>query len=696
MKKDEMKEEIKTTPGDFEFVQMDESIHDKKFDTKPTTYLKDAMKRFLKNRSSVVASVILFTLIGMAIIVPLTNKSNIDSPNNSIRYLPPKWFSGDMGGFLDGTKVVENAVLDPNTNQLPADSTYKSYAIIGDITTRRSYADQVDNAVLTYGKGGALSFENATGHIDNETEHYAFDNVGIVTKDIDFDLTQTYSYLVNIDYDFTVSNMAPDSKMSMNLSFITTINNGSGDEEIKIELARIADFDSSATYVEKSIGEESYKSSELRCDDIASKIKENANFASATSATGKLAIILEGQNDYAAITYKSANLLYIRSVEASSNIPSEFTWSDSTKQVAAYRDGNGGFSTMTANSLRVSIYHSAVTYGSFRYDCYAALFGDVYNTEFTEAEINNFIEKGWITYEWNTEIGANKAPGEFHLTAEGEIYCPLREVSSQTVTRLPGTTTYARRVYGTFSIYRDMYMKGELSKCEPPKYFFGTESHGYDFFKLVFSGLLTSLGLGLLSTVINIFVGLIWGAISGYFGGWVDLIMERFCEILGGMPWIVMMTLIVLLLGSNFWTFLLALCLTGWMGVASETRSQFYRFKRREYVLASRTLGASDTRLIFKHILPNGIGTIITSCVLMIPSVIFTEANISYLLPSAMAFSGGQSFGVTLTNVQSDLTLYPYLIVCGSIVMALIMICFNLFGNGLRDAFNPSLKGADE
>ena len=80
----------------------------------------------------------------------------------------------------------------------------------------------------------------------------------------------------------------------------------------------------------------------------------------------------------------------------------------------------------------------------------------------------------------------------------------------------------------------------------------------------------------------------------------------------------------------------------------------------------------------------------------MIPSVIFTEANIAYLLPSALAFSGGQSFGVTLTNVQADLTLYPYLIVSGSIVMALIMICFNLFGNGLRDAFNPSLKGADE
>lgn len=692
---DNNQKDIKPTPGDFEFVQMDESIHDKKFDTKPTTYLKDALKRFLKNRSSVVASVILFTLIAMAIIVPVANKSNIDSPNNTIKYLPPKWFSSDMGGFMDGTKVVENAILDPNTNELPSDSTYKPYAVIGEIKTRVSYADQVDNAVLTYGKGGALSLNNVSGHVDSETNHYKFDDVGIVTKEIEFDLNSTYSYTVNIDYDYTVSNLFENSKLSANLSFVTTINNGTSEEELYIPLANVTDFDASSAYVEKFIGDVSFKATELKCEDISSKIKENSNFATASTAKGKLAIILEGQKGEVAANYKYANMLYIRSVEASANIPASFTWDDSTKVVATYGKSDSAFSTLKQDSLKVSIYHSVVTYGSFRYDCYGAVFGDVSDKEFTEAEIEDFVSRGWMTYDWNPEQGANKAPGEFKLTPEGEKYCPLREITSQTVTVIPGVAS-VRRVKGVFSIYRDMYMKGELSSCEPPKYFFGTESHGYDFFKLVFSGLLTSLGLGLLSTVINIFVGLIWGAISGYFGGWVDLIMERFCEILGGMPWIVMMTLIVLLLGSNFWTFLLALCLTGWMGVAGETRSQFYRFKRREYVLASRTLGASDTRLIFKHILPNGIGTIITSCVLMIPSVIFTEANIAYLLPSALAFSGGQSFGVTLTNVQADLTLYPYLIVSGSIVMALIMICFNLFGNGLRDAFNPSLKGADE
>ena len=168
--------------------------------------------------------------------------------------------------------------------------------------------------------------------------------------------------------------------------------------------------------------------------------------------------------------------------------------------------------------------------------------------------------------------------------------------------------------------------------------------------------------------------------------------MERFCDILGGVPWIVVMTLAILLLGNNVVTFALALCLTGWMGTAARTRTQFYRFKGREYILASRTLGANDGRLIFKHILPNAMGTIITSSVLMIPSTIFSEATLSYL---NLGLQGSNSFGNILSNNQQYLNSYPALIVFPAIIISLIMISFNLFGNGLRDAFNPSLKGSE-
>ena len=168
--------------------------------------------------------------------------------------------------------------------------------------------------------------------------------------------------------------------------------------------------------------------------------------------------------------------------------------------------------------------------------------------------------------------------------------------------------------------------------------------------------------------------------------------MERFCDILGGVPWIVVMTLAIVLLGNNLVTFGLALCLTGWMGTAARTRTQFYRFKGREYILSSRTLGASDGRLIFKHILPNAMGTIVTGAVLMIPSAIFSEATLSYL---NLGLKGTHSFGTLLSDNQMYLSSYPVLILFPAIIISLIMISFNLFGNGLRDALNPSLKGSE-
>ena len=154
------------------------------------------------------------------------------------------------------------------------------------------------------------------------------------------------------------------------------------------------------------------------------------------------------------------------------------------------------------------------------------------------------------------------------------------------------------------------------------------------------------------------------------------------------------MTLILINRPENMSTILMvgiALCTTGWLGTASLTRTQFYRFKDREYILAARTLGASDFRLIFRHILPNAIGTLITSSVLMIPSVIFSEASLSYL----GLVNGMEGFGSVLSSNQIYMTTYPYLILFPSVVMALVMISFNLFGNGLRDAFNPSLKGGE-
>ena len=130
--------------------------------------------------------------------------------------------------------------------------------------------------------------------------------------------------------------------------------------------------------------------------------------------------------------------------------------------------------------------------------------------------------------------------------------------------------------------------------------------------------------------------------------------------------------------------------------MAATTRMQFYRFKGQEYVLAARTLGAKDRRIMFRHIFPNSLGTIVTTSVLVIPSVIFSESSLTYLGIVNLESSTMTSVGTMLANGRQFLSSYPHIILFPSIFISLLMISFNLFGNGLRDAFNPSLRGVEE
>ena len=123
---------------------------------------------------------------------------------------------------------------------------------------------------------------------------------------------------------------------------------------------------------------------------------------------------------------------------------------------------------------------------------------------------------------------------------------------------------------------------------------------------------------------------------------------------------------------------------------------QFYRFKNQEYVLVARTLGANDRRIMFKHIFPNAIGTLITGSVLVIPSVIFSETSLSYLGIINLESGSLTSVGTLLSQGQDALFTNPHMIIPPAVFISLLMLSFNLFGNGLRDAFNPSLRGVDD
>lgn len=232
-----------------------------------------------------------------------------------------------------------------------------------------------------------------------------------------------------------------------------------------------------------------------------------------------------------------------------------------------------------------------------------------------------------------------------------------------------------------------------------PFYLMGTDSQGYDMALRLAGGLRLSLLLAICIATINFILGALYGAIEGYYGGAVDIIMERISDILVDIPFIVVVTLFQIHLASKVGPIpclLFAYILTGWIGTASRVRTQFYRFKNQEYVMAARTLGARDRRIIWKHIFPNTLGTIITSSALAIPGVILTESTLSYLGIIKLGTADTTSLGTLLSDAEGIWINYPHLMFFPAIFISLLMICFNLFGNGLRDAFNPALRGVEE
>ena len=232
-----------------------------------------------------------------------------------------------------------------------------------------------------------------------------------------------------------------------------------------------------------------------------------------------------------------------------------------------------------------------------------------------------------------------------------------------------------------------------------PEYILGTDSQGYDFALRIANGLRLSLLVAVIISAVNLTLGALYGAVEGYYGGAIDMTLERITDILAGVPFIVVATLFQLHLAAKLGVvpcLIFAYVLTGWIGTAHRVRTQFYRFKGQEYVLAARTLGARDSRIIWKHIFPNAIGTIITASVLVIPGVISGESMLSYLGIVKLGTAKTTSLGTLLADASAIWTNYPHLLLYPAIVLSLLMISFNLFGNGLRDAFNPSLRGVEE
>lgn len=229
--------------------------------------------------------------------------------------------------------------------------------------------------------------------------------------------------------------------------------------------------------------------------------------------------------------------------------------------------------------------------------------------------------------------------------------------------------------------------------AEDQYHWFGTDYLGRDLMTRLFRGTRVSLLIAFVSVLTNVLIGVVYGAVSGYYGGKVDMILTHVAQVLDGLPYVVVTILFMLLLGSGVSSLILAMCVTGWIGTSRLIRAQFFRFKEREYVLAARTLGVPDMTLIFRHILPNCIGPLITRAMIAIPGAIFSESFLAYI---GLGIAAPEpSIGILLSDGQSVLLQYPYQTFFPAVLISVLMIAFNMFSNGLRDALDPTKRGEE-
>ncbi|MFQ9012355.1 MAG: ABC transporter permease [Lacrimispora saccharolytica] len=222
------------------------------------------------------------------------------------------------------------------------------------------------------------------------------------------------------------------------------------------------------------------------------------------------------------------------------------------------------------------------------------------------------------------------------------------------------------------------------------KYWFGTDNLGRDLFSRIWVGARASLIIALVATALKLVFGTVYGALMAHFGGWVDEILMRIIEVLNSIPSMLLTILIMLVLGNNLFSLLVALSITAWCNTARQVRGMIKQLRESEYVYAAEVLGAKPVRIIVKHYIPNMLGILILDTATAIPSFIFTEAGLSFLGIGLQAPE--ISLGVLISMGQQNMDFYPFQLFFPCLILCVIVMAFNLLGDGLRDALDPRLR----
>ncbi len=245
--------------------------------------------------------------------------------------------------------------------------------------------------------------------------------------------------------------------------------------------------------------------------------------------------------------------------------------------------------------------------------------------------------------------------------------------------------------YMTSADYR-MTNSAIADQLPSKEHWFGTDSLGRDLWARVWLGARVSLTIGFAVTLLNQFIGIIIGGISGYFGGKLDMIIMRIIDVLYGIPPLIVAILVILVRGeSGIASLIIAMIITGWIGSARFVRGQVLQLKNQEFVLAAKVLGASSMRIILRHLIPNMMGLLITNITMAIPGAIFSEAFLSYIGIGIQP--PDTSWGQLAREGAQVFMAYPWEIFLPSFFISTTMLSLNLLGDGLRNALDPKMRG---